>query len=267
MYGDLVQLKYRKINYKVKKTIKNLEKEQIIITNHHKAIIDRQTFDTVQEMLNKKSNEWNYSNKKKHFLTGLVYCKCGARIGYNKNHGKVFRCVCSSYKKFGKNFCSNVHLKEDDLLNFVAISLKNNINKYLNINDLHYNNETIDENEKNKKTMKLLNKNKDEIDRIISNLYEDKIAAVISLDTFTSLIKKYEKQKKECEEKIILLEKKNKNEIVKKDVNKEDLKKAMNKILRFDEINDKNSSLVFKLIDKIIIDDKDIHIQYKFDIS
>lgn len=64
--GDLVQLKYNKVNYKIKKIAKVPKEEQIIILNNHEAIIDRNTFNTVQEMLNKQTNEWNYSNRKKH---------------------------------------------------------------------------------------------------------------------------------------------------------------------------------------------------------
>lgn len=264
--GDLVQLKYTKINYKIKKTIKNSESEQIIIPNHHPAIIDRSTFDTVQEMLDKQSNEWNYGNKKKHLLTGLVYCTCGAKIGYNKNHGKFFRCVCSSYKKSGNKFCSNVHMREDNLLETVATSLKDNINKYLNVDNLQYNNVNTKVNEDNKKYIKLINKKKDEIDRIISNLYEDKISELISLDTFTNLMRKYEKQRQECEEKIKKLKQEQKNQVLQNNITNEDIENTVKKILKFDEINSTNTSLAFKLIDRIIIDDRDIHIKYKFNI-
>lgn len=136
--GDLVQLKYTKVNYKIKKIEKIPEDEYIIITNHHEPIIDRETYYLVQEMLDKKTNEWNYNDKKKHLLTGLAYCKCGSRITYNKNHGKYFRCICSSYKKYGKSFCTNVHLREDELIVKVIDSLKDNINKYFNIKDIQF---------------------------------------------------------------------------------------------------------------------------------
>ena len=38
----------------------------------------------------------------------------------------------------------------------------------------------------------------------------------------------------------------------------------MKELLKFDTINEENKSLVFKLIDKIIIDDDIINIKYKF---
>ena len=137
--GDLVQLKNKKINYKIPKTEKVSLENQIIIENNYPGLISRNIYNTVQEMLDKQANEWNYSNKKRHILTGLVYCNCGGKITYNKNHGKYFRCICSNYKKYGKDICKGVHIREDELIEVVRKSLKNNIQQYLNIRDLKFN--------------------------------------------------------------------------------------------------------------------------------
>lgn len=260
--GDLVQLKYRKINYKVQKMEKVPVDRHIVIENNHPAIIDRKIFDEVQEMLDKKSNEWNYSARKKHLLAGLVFCKCGSRVSYNKNHGKYFRCICSSYKQFGKQYCANVHLREDELIKRVTESLHKNIVKYLDIKDLKYNepNKNID----NKKEIFKLSNKKEEINRLISNLYEDKIAGVISQDTFGVLIKKYEKMKGELDKQINELKRVNEETTNLSNYNREEFENIMKEILSFETINEDNRSLVFKLIDKIIIDDKTVNIKYKF---
>ena len=257
--GDLVQLQNNKVNYKINKIVKVPKDEQVIILNNHDAIIDRNTFNTVQEMLDKKTNEWNYSNRKNHLLTGLVFCKCGSRITYNKNHGKVFRCICSSYKKYGNACCLNVHLKEAELIDMVATSLKKNIKAYLQIKDLKYPTIQVKDNIK-QELAKLLNQ-KEEIYKTIANLYEDKIEGVISIETFKVLIAKYEKQKKNLEKKIEQISKNDENV---PELNLSRIKETMEKLLEFDTINEENRSLVFKLIDKIVIDDDKINIQYKF---
>lgn len=257
--GDLVQMQYTKVNYKIKKIVKVAKDEQVVIQNNHEAIIDRNTFNTVQEMLNKKTNEWNYSNRNKHLLTGLVFCKCGSRITYNKNHGKVFRCICSSYKKYGKKFCSNIHLKESELLEMVAISLKKNINKYLNFKDLKY--PTLQVKNNTQQELAKLSKKKEELNKTISSLYEDKIEGTISIETFKVLIAKYEKQQKKLDSEIALFSKEKEN---REELNPKELQQTMKELLKFDTINEENKSLVFKLIDKIIIDDDIINIKYKF---
>ncbi len=265
--GDLVQLKYTKVNYKVKKTVKVSEKEQIIIKNHHPAIIDRNTFETVQEMLEKKANEWNFYNRKRHLLTGLVFCKCGSRITYNLNHGKFSRCVCASYKKYGNAYCSSIHLHEEELIQKVTESLRNNIEKYLHMSDLDFSNLNKSESEASKKDILFLEKKEESISKIISNLYEDKVNGIISLDTFSELMKKYEKQKKECMDNLEVLHKKKENIRVEKNIETDSIKEIMKQVLSFNEITDDNRSLIFKLIDKIIIDDRNISIKYKFNIS
>lgn len=260
--GDLVQLKNNKVNYKVKKTMKVPSKQQIVIENNHEAIIDRKTFITVQEMLDKKSNEWNYSNRKRHLLTGLVYCKCGSKITYNLNHGKTSRCVCSSYKKYGNKFCSNIHLKEAELIEKVTKSLKENIEQYLNYESLDLSKiqpKKLD----NKKVLDGLKKQKEEQNKKIVNLYEDKISGRISIETFEMLIKKFEIEKKEIEKKIEELEETKNNED-KQFLDNKTIKVLMKELIRFNTITENNISLVFKLIDKIIIDDKNIKINYKF---
>lgn len=257
--GDLVQMQYTKVNYKIKKIVKVAKDEQVVIQNNHEAIIDRNTFNTVQEMLNKKTNEWNYSSRNKHLLTGLVFCKCGSRVTYNKNHGKVSRCMCSSYKKYGNKFCSSIHLKEAELIDMVSKSLKKNIKEYLNFKDLKY--PTLQVKSNTKQELSKLLKKKEEINKTISNLYEDKIEGTISIETFKVLIAKYEKQQKKLNSEIGLLSKEKEN---REEFNPKKLQQTMKELLKFDTINEENKSLVFKLIDKIIIDDDIINIKYKF---
>lgn len=263
--GDLVQLKYSKVNYKIKKVEKVSKGDYIIVENNHKAIIDRKTFFKVQEMLDKQSNEWNYSNNSQHLLTGLVFCKCGSRITYNKNHGKYVRCICCGYKKFGKKFCTNVHIREDELILKVITSLKNNIKMYFNISDVKYEQEQ-QKNDYSKDILKL-NKMIEQTHQAIRTLYDDKISGQISNDTFGMLMQNYEKQKKKYKNEI--QEYKNK-EISSNEMNNMDrneFEESMNKVLRFTEINQNSKSLIFKLIDRITIDDKDITIKYKFNIK
>lgn len=106
---------------------------------------------------------------------------------------------------------------------------------------------------------------KEKVNRIISNLYEDKINGILSQDTFIILLRKYEKEKKEYDNNL----KKAKMKIQKDDegISKEEFSIIMNELLKFDIITEENKSIVFKLIDKIIIDDRNISIKYKFKIA
>lgn len=125
-----------------------------------------------------------------------------------------------------------------------------------------YNANGIQNKEDNRDNIINIQNKKREIDKLISNLYEDKISRIISQDTFSNLINKYENQKQQLE-----IERK-RYEIKKVDdtsiTQNSDLIKEL---LEFNELNDKNISLVFKVVDKIVIDDKNVNINYKFSIS
>lgn len=265
--GDLVQHKYSTISYKIKKS-KKLDESQFIITeNNHEPIIDKDTFNIVQEMLDKQANEWNYSNREPHLLKGLVFCSsCGSRVTYNKNHGKYFRLVCSQYKKQGKEFCSNINMREDYLIENVMNSLKKNIKLYLKEENLVLNNTT--KREVNKDNKKNIYTNKiNEIEKYIKSLYQDKVDGLIDNDTFGSLLKNYKSEKKVYEEKINKLQSKSeenvKNETTIQDI--KELKKYALSFLNFDNEEQVDRNILIRLIDRIEVGkDKKISIFYKF---
>lgn len=254
--GDLVQHKYSKLNYKTKKIIDVPKAQYIIIENNHEPIIDRTIFNSVQIMLDKKSNDWNYTASSSHLLQGLVLCKkCKSKITYNKNHGKYFRCVCSSYKRNGSKFCSTIHLREDSLINSVLVSLKENIANFLKYDEIKYVHPNIQTD--NKKLDDLASKITEK-DNLIQSLYEDKVKGIITEDLFITLSKQYEIDKK------TLLNRVQKEKTISKNrIKKEGLINNTKELLAFNE-NNIDRNLLLKLIDKIEIDDDTIDIYYKF---
>lgn len=260
--GDLVQHRHTKINYKVKKSMKVQPQQHIIIENCYEPIIDRNTFNTVQTMLDKQSNEWNYTNSKPHLLKGLVYCSCGAKVTYNKNHGKYFRCVCSSYKRGGAKFCNNMqYLREDELITRVLESLKTNVNKYLDYKKLDCNKKkkNNDDNRANE-----IKKQIEVLDRKLRTIYEDKLNGIISVEMYVTLSADYEKQKINLKS---MLENINTNIEEEKNISIKDMENYIKKILQFDDPDKVDRSLLLKLIDKIVIENKEIKsISYNFSI-
>lgn len=194
----------------------------------------------------------------KHLLRGLVYCKkCKAKITYNKNHGKYFRCVCSTYKKQGSKFCTNIHLREDVLIQKVISNLKDEVNKLLRYEELEY----ISDSKTDNKKIEFLETKIKEKDNLIKALYEDKVNKVITEDLFIKLYKQYEEEKNAMQEQI-KNEMKNNTNTIKKEVLIENIKE----LTQFKD-GDIDRSLLLKLIDRVEIKDKNIEIYYKFKAS
>jgi site-specific DNA recombinase len=54
----------------------------------HEALIDRDTFDRVQEVLDGHRASGDRSHKHSHYLKGSIYCACGKRLGYGRHRGR-----------------------------------------------------------------------------------------------------------------------------------------------------------------------------------
>lgn len=122
-----------------------------------------------------------------------------------------------------------------------------------------YNSNGIQNKEDNRDNIINIQNKKREVNQLISKLYEDKIAKIISQDTFSNLINKYEEQKQQLEIEI----KRYKIDVPRTTQNSDLIKE----LLEFNKLNDENISLVFKVVDKIVIDDKNVNINYKFSLS
>ena len=100
--GDTVQGKTKKINYKLKKVIKNKPNDFIIVENTHEGVIDRETFNYVQSLLPK--NVKRPEKKRFYLLDGLLYCgDCKHRITirYQNKTGRSYT-TCDYYRTYSK---------------------------------------------------------------------------------------------------------------------------------------------------------------------
>lgn len=93
--GTLFQGKKRKLNYRIDKKIK-LDKENWIVTeNHREAIISKEDFDKVQDILDRKSKV--NKDGSIDILSEILKCKCcGSNMIKRTSKGKVYY-YCSNY--------------------------------------------------------------------------------------------------------------------------------------------------------------------------
>lgn len=243
--GDLVQHKYSSINYKIKRVVKVEKNKNIIIENNHEAIISKEDFEKVQQMLLKKSNECKRNTRNVHVLTGIAFCKnCGARITYTKNHSNEFKIICSNYKKNGKNACSNIYVNEEYVIKVVINKIIENIKKQ-NFEKILIKKQT--DSIKKLEELKLQKaKNLNAIKQLYVDLSNNKIEEEIA----RNIIEEYIEENKKIDIKI------SKNYEKPKEIN-------VVKIINESSI-ERLRSLIFLLIEKIEVSKKEIKIYYKF---
>lgn len=137
--GTLFQGKKRKLNYRVDKKIK-LDKENWIVTeNHHEAIICKEKFDKVQEILDRKSKV--NKDGSIDLLSGILKCKfCGSNMIKRTSKGKIYY-YCSNYyrtkncennKSISKSILEEFIKKELNITEITRLNIDNNI-KYISV--------------------------------------------------------------------------------------------------------------------------------------
>jgi DNA invertase Pin-like site-specific DNA recombinase len=125
--GHTVNFKSKKDSYKDKRNHYVPEDEWVVFENTHEAIIDQETFDTVQRLranVKRRPDGWGYT----HPLTGLLYCAdCGAKLYVQRiNNGKAKPYyTCHNYKRVpaGVNCPTPHRVDADTVIELVKATL------------------------------------------------------------------------------------------------------------------------------------------------
>ena len=270
--GDLVQHTQTKVNYKSKKKITLDEKLWIIVENTHEALVDKETFEYVNNL--RKRNTRNYeikTNREKRLLEGKLFCKeCKNRLTvlYRKKQN-YWSVNCNRYSRDPiRGRCYShfypYNYLEDQVLEQINKSISKLIReldiKELNdevVKNIHKETTNID------KIVKELQIEKEKITNRLKTLYNDRCDGVISADTYKELAGESEQKLKQINENI---ENQNikKYKMKNKVNNLPDYTKKIKKLL---DLSKPKKELIDTLVDRIVIDkDRNITIYFKYDI-
>ena len=272
--GNTVQNKKSVISYKVKK-IRTIEKEnQIRVNNTHEAIIDKDIFEKVQCILEKRGT--NTKLKYDYLLRGLLYCyhcKRKLQIVLKKNSKRNSKphpyITCSDAKERG---CYPLSMNYEKFEKYIISIVKKICRIYADKEVFtriyeKYQNKTLDIREGYKNKLSQIIKAINEINGNLDKMYMDKLRGVLQEEDYIRVSQKLKfertklnEQKKELEQKLSQTEEKvdNKNK-AKEEKELEELIENFLKLEKIDKI------YLYRLINTIEIDkDKNIYIYFNF---
>lgn len=267
--GDMVQNRRSKINYKVKKIIRNNPKDYIIVENTHEAIIDKETFYEVQKRIPK--NKGRNEKKEIYLLDGLLYCgDCGHRISIQSRRKKDNRCytICNYYRTYmKKKLCTTHSNNYDELEEAIIKSLTEMCLNYINkdkIKNSALNNLKDDDKVNNKKELEILGNDIKQINNNLDTIYIDKLNNKITEEQFERVKAKLENE--------LNIKEKGYNELnndIRDNIDEESKNKMVNEYInKFLSIKEPTRELIINLIDKIeIFEDKTINIKVAFNVN
>ena len=252
---------YRK-SFKSKKMAFHPKDEWKIFEDTQPAIIDRQTFDTVQKMREHKrvyikSNETN-------MFSGLLYCAdCGGLLTiqrYKKNHD-YDHFYCSTYRKKKKGLCTPHRIRVKDLKEVILQDLRK-ICEYVVFHEKEFienylKSTTVEQQKAQAKAQSELSKTTariEEINGIIRKLYEDNVKGKMTDKRFDFLAKSYETEQTELRAKTEELKK----IIAATEQDNDNLKKFLKIVEHYLCIEELTPEILHSFIDKIYIDKAEI---------
>lgn len=264
--GNTVQNKCTSISYKIKKKRKKSPEEYIRVEDTHEAIVSKELFYKVQEIM--KGKKSLLATKHDFLFKGLMFChNCGrrSRVCYRKNIGYIDCSLARGKDRKCKTCNYNYNKFEERTLNKIreVCSIYADKNELKRVYEKCKNDyESLIDKENN--NLQNIQNRIDEISKKIDKMYLDSVNGVITnVDYFRyskGFIEERErlkKEKKEIASKITLLKLKQEN-----NNDDENVQSIINEFMKF---KNPSKEILYELIDRIELDEyKNIYIYFNF---
>lgn len=258
--GCTANFKTYKKSYKSRKRIDIPREDWVIFENTQEAIIDKQTFETVQRIREAKRRPTDMGEMSP--LSGLVYCAdCGKKM-------YLCRCTtmkqkeyfnCSSYRKNLKRTCTSHQITVEALNLLIQDDLRRTINfatsqneRFLQALQTNAETKTKKELKENQEEIKSAEERIEKLDKIIESLYEDKVEEKISEERYLKMSDTYESEQLTLNARVKTL----KSEIEKAKEQSDKILSFMILIHKYSSFEDLTPEILRSFIDRVIVHEK-----------
>ena len=248
--------------------------EREVIEDCHEAIISKEDWDRVQELIDRRppimqGNSCPYHN----IFHGIVYCAtCGrsmqvryekvGRTDKNRTTKKMREpidkayYICQTYNRMGKDACTSHKIEARALTDLVLKDIQDLAKEAMKDADAFYNRLAkrmekqyrTDYTELKKEYGRLQNRN-EEIDGIIGSLYADKSKGILSEKRFVKMLSDLENEQSDNETRMQELSK----HLNESDAQDGDIRLFIDEIRKVGVIRELDEAVLNRLIDKIFI--------------
>ena len=227
----------------------------------HEPIVDRETFDLVQEKIRsrKRPDAWgNYS-----LFAGILKCgQCGSALNIRranqKGNAKIY--TCSKYNKYGVKHCSQHRISYDTLNKIVLEEIRACARRALAgdaqgaADELRDGWGTGDEQEAVEQSIAADTERIRALERVVERLYADVTAGRISEDNFTNILDRTQKEQETLKTRVTL----NRERLDRQAKEQADSAKFASIIRDYADIQELDAVTLNRLIEKIVVhEDRD----------
>ena len=205
--GHTVCNRYTKLSYKSKKIIELPESEWIITKNTQEPIIDEETWQTARKI--RQKGRRSRQDRDKGPLNGFLFCKdCGSKLYFH---------YAPKLKRPGFYNCGRYQMYQDCTLHYIRMYVVEEIvleqvrrvcrmaqadeEEFARMVRKRMDSQEETEQRKREHALTETQLRLAEIDHIIDQLYEDKVAGTLSAERFSRMLSRYEEEQAQLAEK------------------------------------------------------------------
>ena len=261
--GHTVNFKTRK-HFKDKKSHYVDENEWTIFENTHEAIIDQASFDNVQRI---RGNVRRYPDGwgETHPLTGLMYCAdCGGKMYVHRtNNGKrIPQYTCSQYSKVPVGtLCPTQHrINADVVMTLIADTLraiaaysKNDRTEFIKTVKNAQISQQSNGIAQKKKRLTEAKKRSEELEKLLCQIYEDKILGKLPETRFATLDARYADEQDELTSEIEELE----QTVSGYEHKQQSAEKFIALIDKYENFDTLTTTMLNEFVEKIVVHERD----------
>lgn len=210
--GDVINFKTYSKSYKQKKRLVNTEENMAVFEGVHEPIIDRMTWEKVQEKRQNSTRKRPQKTGEKNMFSGLIVCAdCAGNMNFHFNQGnhdiKYFNCANNNRTR---KTCDKTHYIRVDFLEQVVLQEIRRLTKFASRYEdefaqlvMGYSRDysEIDRKIKQKELNVAVARDK-ELDRLFERIYEDNVAGKLSDERYIKMTNSYEAEQGELSTKI-----------------------------------------------------------------
>lgn len=244
-------------NYRSKKRVPNAKENRKLFENTHPAIVDKNTFDTVQEIRRNKRRPT--ATGKISIFSGKVFCAdCGAKLHFQTSHyhKESQECfVCANYRS-NTGTCTGHYIRAVTLNKLVFRHILGVLSYVQQFEAVFVKQEKEKANaermmsvEKAKVDIVTLKRRNEDLDTLFKRIYEDMVAGRLSAERFDKLSTEYEAEQKEVKVKIVQLQ-----ELIDSgEQEQHDLQQFLKNVRKYTDPEKLTAEILNDLVDKIVI--------------
>ena len=256
--GDIINFKSTSKSFRNKTRVENPKENWAIFKDVHEPIIDRDTWEQVQKLIEKtKRRPPKDKNLKKSIFTSFLYCgDCGHKLWFNFNqkNPSIRFFSCSNYKGM-RGTCENTHyIREDALeqivlmeLRMLAEFLESAEDEFAELLEQKTNKDMIREKTTAEGALATAKARSKKLIGLFQKLYEDNVEGKVTDEWFMQLSNKYEAEQEELKRQMFELQEKL-DKIEQMRTAKDDFLRAIHKFM---EMQILTPILLRELIEKI----------------